>query len=539
MLKPQRPEAITLAVAIFIAVALNGPFWAKLYAAIAPASLSDWVFLGAVGVAMIALFNLVLLAFSLRPVLRVLLTVLLPTTAAASYFMHQYGVVIDVNTIRDIFQTDQAEAGDLMSARMVAYVALLGVVPALILWRVRWLERPFYRDLKAKLGAAAVSLAVLAIAIAPFFGEFLSVFRETPQLRLTLTPTNYIAAVSKYATKREAKAKDVAAVGRDAERRPEPNARPVFFVIVVGETARAANFSLNGYARQTNPELEKVKDLVNFNTASSCGTDTAESVPCMFSGLRRADFSNAKAAGRENLLDILKHGDVDVLWRDNQSGCKGVCDRVQTETLTGMAHPTFYASTGNFDEILLDGLQDRLSKVQRDTVVVLHMMGSHGPAYWKRYPPAFERFTPACKDAQFSHCTTDEIVNAYDNTILYTDHVLARLVEILSGAETRGVEAGMIYVSDHGESLGEHGIYLHGMPYTLAPKEQTQIPFMAWLSPGLRADNGIEASCLEAQAKMPVSHDNLVHSVLGIMDIETSQYDRRLDVFATCTHHPS
>lgn len=537
MLRPQRPEAITLAAALFIAVALNGPFWGKLYAAVSPTTAFDWLFLGAVGAALVALFNLVLLAFSLRPLLRVLLTILLPTTAAASYFMHQYGVVIDVNTIRDIFQTDQAEAGDLMSIKMAAYILLLGVLPAVILWRVRWLERPFAHDSKAKLKAAALSLAVIALAIAPFFGEFLSVFRETPQLRLTLTPTNYIAAVTKYARKREGKAKEMAAVGRDAERMPEPNARPHLFVIVVGETARAANFSLNGYARDTNPELRKVSELINFPNARSCGTDTAESVPCMFSGLTQSDFTNTKAAVRENLLDVLRHGGVDVLWRDNQSGCKGVCDRVSTETLTGMAHPTFYASTGNFDEILLDGLETRVGQIRRDTVVVLHMMGSHGPAYWKRYPAAFERFTPACKDAQFSHCTTEEIVNAYDNTILYTDHVLARLISILSGAE--GVEAGMIYLSDHGESLGEHGIYLHGMPYALAPREQTQVPFMTWLSPSLRADNGIADGCLEAQASAPVSHDNLFHSVLGIMDIATTQYDSRLDIFARCTHHPS
>ncbi len=308
---------------------------------------------------------------------------------------------------------------------------------------------------------------------------------------------------------------------------------------MVGETARWDHFALNGYSKPTNPMLSKVEGLINYSQAYSCGTDTAQSVPCMFSGFGKAGFTNAKAASRDNLLDILKRADIDVIWRENQAGCKGVCDRVQTETLTGHAAPTFYPSTENFDDVLVDGLDQRIANMQRDTVIVLHMMGSHGPAYWKRYPEKFEVFKPACKVVQFSDCETEHIINAYDNTILYTDHVLARLIGVLSTAESHGVDAGMLYVSDHGESLGEHNMYLHGMPYALAPEAQIHVPMVVWLSPSMREGAGIDIGCLVQRSPQRVSHDNLFSSVLGMMDVKTRVYDPALDLFSACRRRAS
>jgi lipid A ethanolaminephosphotransferase len=305
-------------------------------------------------------------------------------------------------------------------------------------------------------------------------------------------------------------------------------------VIVIGETARADHFALNGYARPTNPGLTKVSGLINYGQAYSCGTDTAQSVPCMFSGLGRSGFTNAKAEARENLLDIFEHAGIDVVWRENQAGCKGVCARVPTETLTGHKVPTYYRSSENFDGVLVDGLDARIAKLERDTVIVLHMMGSHGPAYWKRYSESFERFAPACKDAQFSRCELASIINAYDNTIVYSDHVLARLIEVLAGAASNGVDTGMLYVSDHGESLGEHGMYLHGMPYAIAPEAQIHVPMVVWLSPAMRESRGADQACLLRHAGTRVGHDHLFHSALGIMQVATRVYDPSLDLFAAC-----
>ncbi len=209
-------------------------------------------------------------------------------------------------------------------------------------------------------------------------------------------------------------------------------------IVVIGETARADHFSLNGYARETNPQLAKVPGLLNFDQVHSCGTDTAQSLPCMFSGVGRANFSSDIALRQEGLLDVLQRAGVGVLWRENQAGCKGVCARVPTETLTDSKLPEFCGEGECHDTILLDGLEAKIAALDRDGVIVLHMMGSHGPAYSKRYPKMFEFFTPACQESQFSRCANQEIVNAYDNTIRYTDHVLAQLIELLAKNRNSG-----------------------------------------------------------------------------------------------------
>ena len=540
MFKPRRPEHLLLVVAAYIVAVLNVPFWRLAYRSVGPDSYDDWLFLGSAAIAITLAFYIVLLLFSLKPVVRVLLALLLPVTAAASYFMSQYGIVIDDNMVRNVFQTDSRETGDLITSGLAAQVMLFGVVPAVLFYMWPWTDQPFRKEIQGKAKAGIISALIVVAVVFPFWGSYLSLVRDARDLRLTLTPFNYISAASKYVRRTFGSGPVVVAqAGLDAKRIMEIDERPHVMVIAVGETARADHFGLNGYERQTTPELAKVQGVINYPNASSCGTDTAQSVPCMFSDLRREGFTNEAAAGRENLLDILKRSGADVIWRENQSGCKGVCARVTLEDLTQVESKAFYEQNVTFDDALVDGLAERLANVKRDTIIVLHMMGSHGPAYWKRYPPAFEVFKPVCMHSLFSQCESAHIVNAYDNTILYTDHVLARLIGVLSKVAENKIDTGMIYLSDHGESLGENNIYLHGMPYAIAPKAQTHIPMLTWLSPGMKADNGIEPGCLESQANEPVSHDNLFHSVLGIMDIATKEYDPKLDLYARCTRHPS
>jgi lipid A ethanolaminephosphotransferase len=303
-------------------------------------------------------------------------------------------------------------------------------------------------------------------------------------------------------------------------------------VVVVGETARAANFSLNGYARETNPELA-ARGVINFEQASSCGTATAVSVPCMFQNVGRDGYKDSMANSREGLLDVLQRAGVGVLWRDNNSGCKGACVREPYEDVSHIEVDAMCDPGECHDEVLLNGLQAYLDSLNHDAVIVLHMKGSHGPAYYKRYPAAFEKFTPVCKSNQLDRCQQAEIVNAYDNSLLYTDHVLAKTIDLLQHNSQR-LDTGMLYLSDHGESLGENGIYLHGLPYAMAPSEQTHIPMLMWMSSGLEKRQGIAASCLEAKGKQPVSQDNLFHSVLGLMDVHTEAYHADLDLFRSC-----
>ncbi len=533
-----RPEAITLATAVYFVAVLNAPFWQLLYCFVDPKGTVDWVLLAATALALVVLFNLALMLIAVRPVYRVVVAILLPVTAAASYVMHEYGIIIDHHMVRNVIETNSREAGDLMTTTLLLCVVGLGIVPAVVLWNLPWVERPLKNDIKLRVKIAAASMALAAATVFPVWGDVISTFRAHRELRMTLTPSNYIGSIAKYVRLRSpAVPLDVASVGEDAKRFIEPVARPHLFVVVVGETARADHFALNGYARPTTPELAKVPGLINYEHATSCGTDTAHSVPCMFSDLKQSGFTNEKAAARENLLDVLKRAGVDVVWRENQSGCKGVCERIATELLAKPESAAFYADIETHDEVLVDGLTERISTISRDTVIVLHMMGSHGPSYWKRYPPEFEKFKPVCRESQFSRCSIEKIINAYDNTVLYTDHVLAKLISVLAAADKRGIDSGMLYLSDHGESLGEHNLYLHGMPRSIAPEEQVHVPMVAWLSPGLLADNAMDTKCLTASSSVPVSHDNLFHSVLGIMDIATKSYDRKLDLFARCTQH--
>ncbi len=232
-------------------------------------------------------------------------------------------------------------------------------------------------------------------------------------------------------------------------------------------------------------------------------------------------------------MDVLQRAGVKVRWRENNSGCKGVCDRVSYEDLSNLKIPGLCSDGECYDEILLHGLQDRIDKLEDDAVIVLHMHGSHGPAYYKRYPPAFEFFKPVCDTVQLDQCTREGIVNAYDNTLRYTDHVLSLTIDLLR-SNARRFDTAMLYVSDHGESLGESGLYLHGIPYALAPREQTQVPMLLWLSEELSEHQGIDVACLRARRHDLLSHDYLFHSILGLSSVSTAIYRPERDLFRPC-----
>ena len=257
----------------------------------------------------------------------------------------------------------------------------------------------------------------------------------------------------------------------------------------------------------------------------------------MFSHLGRQAFSS-RSHEYENLLDVLQHAGYAVLWIDNQSGCKGQCDRIPNINTATLQIPEHCNGDECRDTVMLTRIDAEIAKLPaerraRGTVVVMHQMGSHGPAYFKRTSPEFKKFTPECTDTSLAQCDRAEIVNAYDNTIVLTDFFLSRVIGWLKTQEKAHTPA-MLYVSDHGESLGERNIYLHGLPYRVAPPEQTTVPMITWLSPGFEQLNRVSTRCLQAQRDKHLSHDNLFHSVLGLMAVKTSVYQRDLDFFAAC-----
>lgn len=529
------PGQLGLLTSLYIVAALNGAFWTRLLADVQPAAFGDWLFVLAFAVALVALLNAALSVAAVPFVLKPLAAGLVLLSAFAAYFIDEFGTAIDANMIRNVLETDAHEAGEFLTGPFLAFVILLGVVPAglIVIAPVRWPTLP--KALSANSARILISSSLAGALVLSFYASFASTIRESRDLLFALVPSNFIVALAKYGTQHHAP-HTLRRFGEDAHRDDIKTAsgRPLVTILVVGETARSANFSLNGYARETNPRLSHTDNILSFKQASSCGTDTAHSVPCMFSGIGQEKFTVADAAGQENLLHILRRAGLDVLWRDNQSGCKGVCKDVATELLIKRRDAS-HDGEASYDEVLLDGLEDRIAAMKHGGLIVLHMMGSHGPAYFKRVPASFARFQPTCQSAQLSHCTGEQIVNSYDNTILYTDHVLAELIKILGAVEAKGIDTAMIYVSDHGESLGEKGLYLHGMPRALAPREQTHIPFIIWISHATQARLRVSMECLqELAATVSASHDNLFHMVFGMFAIRTHLYDPRLDLLHRC-----
>lgn len=531
------PGHLVLLFSAILAGFYNQRFWQIFFENVAPTKLENSLFILATFLFLTLWFNLILNFTAIRRILKPALIFVLLVASLANYFQSRYGTVINSSMIHNLFQTDQGEATELISSNLILYFGLYFVAPAAALvWiPLRW--PPLRRHLINRL--VVLLLSVIGLA-ALFFGlnkDFSFTFRQTPVLRSLINPTYPIHSFIKALREANAQPKELQAIGLDAKQQASfvNSPKKTVAVFVVGETARAQNFSLNGYQRDTNPELS-LADITNFPKTRSCGTSTAESLPCMFSHLSRDDYSPAKANGYENLLDVLKHGGVNSLWIDNQSGCKGICDRSESVSTNDETDPRFCADGACYDEIMLAKLKAVLKAPgdkSSDHFVVLHQEGSHGPAYFKRVPDQYRVFLPECRSVNLQECTQEEVRNSYDNTILYTDHFLAEVIRLLKAHE-QDYQLVMYYVSDHGESLGENGLYLHGMPYLIAPEGQTHVPSVLWMSEDFKTARHLTTACLARRAQQEISHDNLFHSALGALGVSTKIYQPGLDLFQSC-----
>ena len=477
--------------------------------------------------------------FAWRGVLKPVITLLLVIAAAGAYFMLAYRVVIDPTMMVNVLQTDWHETRDLLHPLLFVALLVLAVLPAWWVWRTPLAARGVLAQAWRNMLMALVSLALLAgVALAAFQG-LSSTMREHKSLRYTINPFNSLYAIGRVVAGVNAqRSRPLLVIGEDA-RAGAPdlaNGKPQLLLFVIGETARAANFSLNGYARNTNPGLA-AQGVASFRQVYSCGTSTASSLPCMFSHLARKDFESSDN-DYQNLLDVLQRAGLAVLWIDNQSGCKGLCDRIPSVSPHALHLSAGCEGDACFDAIMLQGLDQRIAAMPaeqraRGVVLVLHQMGSHGPAYYKRSPPDSKPFLPECKTSALQQCDRQAVVNGYDNTIATTDRFLTQAIDWLKTQESHYAPS-LLYVSDHGESLGENNLYLHGLPYALAPDEQKHVPLIVWLSPQAQARRGASMECLKGRLDEPLSHDNLFHSVLGLAGVTTALYQRPLDLFSAC-----
>jgi lipid A ethanolaminephosphotransferase len=518
-------NTLILLVTAFLLASGNATFIANVLKTYPPQG-SNILFLLSLIIVFGGVTTLLLALMCFRRSTKPVLIAILLLSAMAAYFMDSYGVIISDEMMRNAAHTDTAETIELLTFRLLAYLVLLGILPALAVAIIPLRQQGIRDELIARLKLSGIAIA-LTVGTALAFGSFYASFlREHKELRQHANPVYYLYSAAKYASQslKTSTNAPIITVGADAAI-PSSDVDRELTIMVVGETARADRFSLNGYQRDTNPQLSKLK-VVNFTNFWACGTSTAVSVPCMFLLDGQASAASSQIKTDENLLDVLKRSGVAVLWRDNNSDSKGVAERVAFQDYKS-AKTNTVCDIECRDEGMLVGLQEFIdSHPKGDILIVLHQMGNHGPAYFRRYPPAFEKFKPACKDSDLSRCSREEIGNAYDNAILYTDHFLAKTIELLRKNDTK-FETSLFYVSDHGESLGENGLYLHGLPKAIAPDTQLHVPALMWFGSNFR-DANIPA--LRTKTGERFTHSNVFHTLLGIFEVETTVYRPGMDM---------
>ena len=529
-----KETTLILATSLFLALVHNTTFFTKVFE-IYPVSGRYLLFHAGLFVIIVALTSFFFALFSSKYTTKPLVIGILITSSVVSYFVNHYGIVVDYDMLENVRQTNPAESLELMNVSLFTQFIFWGILPSLIVWRLKLDYRTFAKNLRRKGVLAVSALVVITATLFSSASTFASFLREHKPVRAYVNPIGYIYAVGKLLGSGQGSDDGtIQPYGTDAHRTVQSDRRRLV-ILVVGETARADRFSLNGYERETNPLLMQ-EDIVNFPNVMAAGTSTAISVPAMFSHLTREEFKGRVARRTENVLDILNRVGVSVLWRDNNSDSKGVAVRLTYEDFkTPDRNPICDVECR--DEGMLVDLQNYVDQQPGDIMIVLHQMGNHGPAYYKRYPTAFEVFTPVCQTGQLQNCSAEEINNAYDNAILYTDYFLAQTIDFLKRNDET-FETAMIYFSDHGESLGERNMYLHGYPYAFAPMEQKHVPAVFWFG----KKSPIDRDQMRTDGDNPYSHDYIFHSLLGLFEVQTSVYDPDLDMvspYLTAASPPS
>ncbi len=522
--------------ACYIGIFLNLAFYRQVFPLLPVNNLHNWLVFLSMPIVAISVMNIITTLASFLKLDRVVISLFILLSASAQYFIWTFGVVIDRSMIANIFDTTPAESFALLSTQMVIVLGLSGLLMVLVAWWIK-VRRPasFWRGTAMRLLNIAISALLIVLVAALFYKDYASVFRNNKELVKSLSPSNSIVALNSWYAHNRMDNLPLVKIGEDAKQKAvmHNGARKNLTIVVLGETSRAENFSLGGYDRETNPRL-KQDDVVYFPKTTSCGTATAVSVPCMFSNMPRAHYDEELAHHQEGVLDILQRAGVQVLWNDNDGGCKGACDRVPHQNVTNLNLSGECIDGECYDDVLFHNLDSYIDNLQQDGIIVLHTIGSHGPTYYNRYPAEFKKFTPTCDTNEIQSCTQQQLTNTYDNTILYVDYVVDKAIKLLQSKQDK-FTTSLVYLSDHGESLGEDGVYLHGLPYSIAPDTQKHVPMLLWLSPDYQQRYGVSSQCLQQQAKTnDYSQDNLFSTLLGLLGVDSREYQAKDDLLTPC-----
>lgn len=534
--KRELPLYVALIIfALFFVLTQNIAFWRNVFEIVPFNSKNDYIF-----IALLFLFlsSLTVIFFSLILWPRItypLLTLLIILAGLFNYFSFHYKIYMDREMLTNIIETNSSEVIDLLSIKLLLWISISTLLPLILLTRIKIVPVSFFKSVFQRAALITGASIILALIAFGFYKDFASFIRNNKPIVKLIMPSSIFASSISYAQQNYAKKYPFKEIANDAKFIPNPTSKKQLMIMVVGETARKQNFSLNGYTQFTNPKLSTQENLLSFKNVTSCGTATAVSVPCMFSLLTRSEFDKKRAESQENVLDIIQKAGYKILWRENDNGCKDVCNRVPTAHVAEYTDALPAANGFYYDEYLLTDLESYISNQNNENLlIVLHMNGSHGPTYYQRYPEAFRKFTPTCDTNRIETCSTESLVNTYDNTILYTDYVLNQTIELLRKYDDQ-YETSMLYISDHGESLGEKGMYLHGAPYIIAPLEQISVPLIFWANQSFYQNRGINLHCLQEKSfEKEYSHDNIFHTLLGLLHIKTDVYQAKLNIFNGC-----
>ncbi|ATM06481.1 TPA: phosphoethanolamine transferase EptA [Raoultella planticola] len=522
--------------ALYVGLLLNLAFYRQVFTLLPVNSLHNWLVFLSMPVVAFSVMNILTTLASFLKLDRLVISLFILLSASAQYFIWTFGVVIDRAMITNILDTTPAESFALMSGKMVLTLGLSGVLMVAFAWWIKISKaKTVWRSIAVRLLNILVSALLIVLVAALFYKDYASVFRNNKELVKSLSPSNSIVAINSWYAHNKMDNLPLVKIGEDAVQKPEMHSGPRknLTILVLGETSRAQNFSLGGYQRETNPRL-KQDDVIYFANTTSCGTATAVSVPCMFSNMPRAHYDEELAHHQEGVLDILQRAGIRVLWNDNDGGCKGACDRVPHQNVTDLNLTGQCIEGECYDEVLFHNLESYIDNLQQDGIIVLHTIGSHGPTYYNRYPAEFRKFTPTCDTNEIQSCSQQQLTNTYDNTILYIDYIVDKAIKLLQSKQDK-FTTSLVYLSDHGESLGEDGVYLHGLPWSIAPETQKHVPMLLWLSQDYQQRYGVSSQCLQQRAKTdPYSQDNLFSTLLGLLGVDTHEYQATDDILTPC-----
>lgn len=435
--------------------------------------------------------------------------------AIAVYFVLTYHVLLDETMMGNVLNTDLGESSEYLHPSLIVYVLVLGVVPCWLLARVR--IRQTRRSQLAALALVCLSITVIWSLSAS--RTWLWFDENSKRVGGMTMPWSYLINTGRSLAPR------LIASGVQVPLPPATfsSTGKTVVILVIGEAARPQNFQLYGYNRPTNPLLSTVSVVALRNT-TACATYTTAAVRCILSN---AATGSPFSKRYEPLPSYLQRSGVDVIWRTRNWGEPPI--KVQTYKKASDLSADCAGARCAYDEVLLSGLEQRIEASSNERVfVVLHQSGSHGPAYYTKYPSEFEHFEPVCESVELGKCTHHELVNAYDNTILYEDYFLFLVIGVLK--QLHDTAALLIYLSDHGESLGEYGMYLHGIPYAIAPDVQKDIPFVIWMSDEFIRRKAVQVGRLESQRIH--SQRDIFHTVMGAFSMHSDAYVGDYDIFS-------